>query len=297
MANTAVASLNDRVPAEVLSAETYETARAQLVGQAFCAHDTIQGSNIKSYTRYAKLTAAALTEGTDGTATEMTDTTVSLTLGEIGIGVELNDTLDVASSFDELQGIAQQLAKAFVDKVEIDVLSKASSLTDSVGTTLQALTEDVFLQGIYEVSANDVPVGDDLIFIGYPKQLHNLRTAIGGTTDNSNGVYTRPDVITPFGAVQPGGWSMRVHKIDCYESTNVPSATAGADSKGMFMRKGKLAPIMLAVGVFKSTGQPWWARTELDRNASMRATEIWVTGYVATGVPAPESGCGVLSVR
>lgn len=299
MANafSGTAQIDDRVPAELVAATTYETARAGVVAQAFVAYDEISGSLVKSYTRFGKVTAAAMTQGTDVDTTAMSDSQVSLTLAEIGIGVELGDVLSVASGVgNELEMVAGELGKAYSDKVEIDILAKFASLTDSVGSTGVALTEDVWMQGIYECEANDIN-GRQLAFIGYPKQIHNLRTAIAGVTENQSNVYSRADWLTPFAPAKPGGFVFNWLSVDIFQSTNVPSANAAADSKGAFVVPGPGCPIMLAVGVDRTTGKPWWARTAYERNESMRATEIWVTGLIACGVPAPERGCGVLSVR
>jgi hypothetical protein len=297
MATTGITDLDNMVQAELVDATTYETARALAIGAQLVAYDTFRNSNIKSYTRFTKVTAGALTAGTDGTATAMDDTQVSITLGEIGIGANVLDVLDVASTVaDVARQIAQELGKAFADKVEIDILAKSTSLTDSVGSTGVALTEDVFAQGIMECNANDIG-GRTLACVLFPKQAHQIRIALGGVTENTSNIWARPDMLSAFaGPLTPQAFSFRWWNVDVFESTNVPAVNTSADSSGMFLVPGQDAPIKLAIGQLTS-GQPWFARVETQRDASLRSTEIWVTGFYGVGVPAPERGCRVLSVR
>jgi hypothetical protein len=220
---------------------------------------------------------------------------VSVTLAEVGIGARISDVLEVASSVDEVTALlARELGEAFADKVEIDILAKSASLTDSVGSTGQALTEDVFLQGIMECEANDIR-GRQIAFFGYPKQIHNLRAAVGGTTENNSVIYSRPDILNHFAPSTPTGFAMNLFGVDCFMSTNVPSANTAADSLGQFMVVGPDSPHLLAVGELR--GSLWWARVEGERDVSFRGNEIWVTGYYGLATVAPERGCAVLSVR
>lgn len=296
--DTLIATLDDSVPAELVAETILETARAAPVGIPLIAYDEWRGSNVKSFPRFAKVTAAALTEGTDGSMTTMTDTQVSITLGEVGIGVRMSDAVEVATSYaDAMEKVARQLGKAFVDKVDIDILAKSTSLTDSVGSTGNALTEDVWMQGIYEVDANDC---NDVIMPGlacilYPKQVHHLAIALAGTTENQSAIWARVDMLNRLAPTDPSGYKFTALGVDVFQSTNVPAVNTAADSSGMFIIPGQDAPIMLGVGIWR--GQPWYARLEVERDASYRATELWVTGYYGVGVVAPERGCRVLSAR
>jgi len=293
--DTVLASLDDSAAAEILSDGVIEAARAAVVALPMIAFDSFRGSNIKSYPRYAKVTAAALTEGTDGTFTTMTDSQVAVTLGEVGIGIRVSDVVGVTSaSADVYARLQAELGKAFADKVEVDILAKSASLTDSVGSTGQALTEDVWLQGIYECEANDIG-GRTLVFIGYPKQLHNLSAAIAGTTENNSVVYGRPDMLNRLAPSTPTGYKFTLFGVDCFQSTNVPAINTAADSAGMFMVAGPDCPHLIAVGILN--GSLWWARYEGERDASFRGQESWVTGYYGVATVAPERGCRVVSVR
>ncbi len=296
MANeTTPTSMGDAVAAEIVSQKILEAARAAVVCVPMCATDVVSGSNIKSYPRFVKVTATAAVVGTDEAMTQMSDSQVSCTLGEYAIVVALTDALEVSSSvLDIALRIAAELGKGYADKQDITALALASSLTDSVGNTGQLSNEDLLLQAIYESEANDIG-GRPLCGMFYPKQVHQLRQSLSGSYENKSAIYSRPDILSGIAPAQPNGFCFNVFGVDIFQSTNVPTANGSADSLGMLCTVGADAPIMRAVGLLNGT--PWDGRKEIQRDASLRATELWVTGYVGYGVIAPERGCGYLSVR
>ena len=295
MATTTLSSMGDAVAAEIVSAQILEAARAAVVCVPMCATDTVSGSNVKSYPRFVKVTATQATVGTDETTTEMTDSQVSVTLGEYAIGVALADALEVGSSvLDVALKIAVELGKGYADKHDIDALALASSLTDSVGSTGQLSNEDLLLQAIYECDANNIG-GRQLAGILYPKQVHQLRQSLSGAYENKSAIYSRTDILSGIAPSKPNGFAFNIFGLDIFMSMNVAAANSSADSLGMICTVGPDSPIMRAVGLLN--GSAWDGRKEIQRDASLRATELWVTGYVGYGVIAPERGCGYLSVR
>jgi hypothetical protein len=292
---TTTSDLGDAVASEVVADETVATAYAAVVLDPLVKHDVVAGSLTKSYPRLVAVTAGDLVEGTDGSTTTITDTQVSATLAEIGIGCMLSDLLRVGSSIkDIVTKVTQLLGKGYAKKVESSLFALANSLTDSVGDTGTALSEDEALQSIYEVEAND-GIGLMLAGLLYPKQAHNLFTAIGGVSENTSSIYGRPDILDRIGPALPNGFKCHVYGIDWFVSTNVATANTGTDSSGMVVAVGLDSPFVRTVGMLD--GQPWDARYEVQRDASMRATEAWLTGAQAVAVIAPDRGCRLLSVR
>lgn len=295
MANTAATDIGDSVAAEVVDQKLVDTAYSAATADRLIAHDTLSGSLTKSYPRLGKLTAAALTDGTDGVATAVSDTQVSVTIAEVGIGVALTDLARVGSSvMDIARAIENLLAKAYANKVDVDVLALASSLTDAVSSTGNPLTEDMFLQAVMEIAANDA-IGLGLACILYPKQWQNLTTAIGGVTENQSAVYSRPDFVEGFKPADVNGYVNTYSGIPIFVSTNVPTANAGADSRGSIFAIGEESPYVRCVGLLD--GSEWDLRVERERDASLRAWEIWATGAYGVAVRAPDRGCGLVSVR
>lgn len=295
MAQTTATDLNDAVAAEIVADRVVATAYAAITLDRMIPHDTIQGSLTKSYPRLGKLTAAALTDGTDGVATAVSDTQVSAAVAEIGIGVALTDLARVGSSVANMQDtIANLLGKAYANKVDIDGLALSANLTDQVGSTGVALTEDVFFQAPYEVEAND-GIGLMLAYILFPKQWNNMMTALAGVTENQSAIWGRADFLSEVRPADLMGYKTSVNGMPIFVSTNVPTANAGADSRGMCFAVGEDSPFLRLIGLLD--GQEWDARYEVERDASLRANEVWVTGATGFCTRAPDRGAGIISVR
>ena len=295
MATTTTTALGDAVAAEIVSAKLVETAYAAIIAAPKLAHDTLSGSLTKSYVKLTSVTAAALTEGTDGTTTTLADTQVSGTLAEIGIGVALTDLLQVGSSVPELvKQVTRILGLGYAKKVEADIFAQVASLTDVVTATGAPLTEDMFLQASYEIESNDfIGVGQAALL--YPKQAHNLSAAIGGTTENQSAVMQRMDILSRMGPALANGLKYSVYGVDVFISTNVVAINTNADSDGCIIVMGDQAPMVRTCGLLD--GSMWDGRVELQRDASLRALEIWMTGAQFVVTHNPDAGCELVSVR
>lgn len=295
MAFTGTSALGDSVPAEVLADRMVATAYAAVTADRMIPKDYIQGGLVKSYPRLGKVTAAAMTEGTDGTTTTLSDTQVSATVAEIGIGIALTDLVRVGSGVNDIQGAAADLlGRGYADKVEVDVLALSSSLTDAVGVTNTALNEDTFFQAGYETEANDC-IGVLRAFFLYPKQFHQIRIALSGVTENNSNTWARPDFLDAIRAADLMGYKTSIDGDPIFISSNVPSANTAVDSRGMVMAIGDMAPFIRLIGLLD--GAIWDGRLEYQRDASLRANEAWVTGAYGVAAIAPDRGCSILSIR
>lgn len=295
MANTFATTLGDSVPAELVADRLIATAYAAVTADRLIPKDLISGGLVRSYPRLGKLTAAALTDGTDGVPTALSDTQVSATVAEVGIGYAITDLLKVGSGVSDIQGSGTGLlGQAYADKVEVDVLALSASLTDTAGVTNTVLNEDTFFQAQFEMEANDA-IGCQCAYVLYPKQWHQVRIAISGVTENQSVTWGRADFLNEIRPADLMGYKTSIDGTPIYISSNVPSANAAVDSGGMIFAVGDMSPFIRLIGVLE--GQVWDARLEYQRDASLRAMEGWVTGAYGVAVPAPDRGCRVLSVR
>lgn len=295
MATTTSTSLADSVAAELVAEDFVKTAYSAVIGAPKMRSDTLSGSLTKSYAMLTAVTSAALTEGTDGTTTTLADTQVSGTLAEIGQGIALTDLMKVGSSVTDLvRQITSLLAKGYAKKVDTDVLAELANLTDSVSGTGAAMTEDQFLQAMYETEANDY-VGYTLGAFLYPKQAHNLSAAIGGVTENQSAIFARQEILSGISPAMANGFKYSLYGVDVFLSTNIATANAAADSNGGIVVIGEDSPIVRTVGLLD--GSPWDGRLEIERDASLRATEAWFTGAMFAATIAPAAGCQLITDR
>jgi hypothetical protein len=87
-----------------------------------------------------------------------------------------------------------------------------------------------------------------------------------------------------YGAVPDGGLG-RFYGVEWVITAAVPTANAGADRAGMIVSPSR------ALGLVEK----WASRTELQRDASLRATEIVLTANYGVGEIDDLSGIGVIT--
>src|SRR3990172_34431 len=282
MALTGTADLADSIAAELVDANFVRTAYAAIVAAPKVWHDELSGSLTKSYAMLGQVTASDLTETVDGAEGALTDSQVSATLSEIGIGVKLTDLMRVGSSIPTLvMKIQELLGRGYAKKVDEDVCAGFLSLTDSASSTGNPLTEDLFLQASYEVEANDW-AGFPQMAILYPKQAHNLTAAVGGTTENQFAGFNRPEMLDRLGPAIANGYKYTVYGVAVFIKTAVRTKNSNVDSAGAILvvdgQEGAVttSPIVRTVGMLD--GARWDGRLEGQRDTSFRASEAWFTG-------------------
>lgn len=303
---TGTSQLADSVAAEQLSERVVRTAYCRAVADNFISmdsswggHDFITGSTVKSYTRLGSLTAADLTEGDDASPTALTDTQVSVTISEKGVGVDYGDLLAVANSTPGgRRRVADLIAKSYADWVDKAILGLAATFSDSVGA-VDALSLDEFLQAIHELEENgaDGPYGAIL----HTAAIHNLRAVIGGTSGSSDAIFTRMGVDR-IGPALVSGFVMNLYEVDIFKTTNSDENASQTAWIGMLLPMNADMPIVRLIGQFpadddKFPGQVWDGRYEEQRDASGRLTEMWMTGAWGVNVIATDFGVGIISQK
>jgi len=303
---TGTAQLGDSVQAETIADKVVKTAYCTAVADAlinadssWSGHDFITGSTVKSYSRLGSLSAAALTQGTDGTPTALTDSQVSATVSECGVGVDYGDMLRFAQSSPGGKAkVASLMGKAYGDYVDATILGLASSFTDSVGA-VDALTLDEFLQAIHELEENqaDGPFASIL----HTAAINNLRAALGGTSGSTAAVFSRLG-LDRIGPALISGYCMNCFEVDIFKTTNSDVNASETGWIGMLLPMSQDMPIVRTIARFPADDPDWpnmaWdGRFEEERDASGRLTEMWVTGCWGVAVIAADFGVGILSTK
>jgi hypothetical protein len=331
MANTGTGQLANSIQSKQINARIVKTAYARTVLDAIAAgvaggygeggsgHDFITGATARAYPRLNKVVAAGFTEGLDGVPVALGDTQVTITPVECGIGVDLTDSALASLTPQNYKNyIVQLMGKAYGDYVDSQGLAQASSATVPVGTAEQSLTEDVVLSGLnkLDVANAEAPI----MAIYSATAVHNLRSKFAGSSPNTSHVYQRADILSRIGPALPSAFAMTLYEMDIFKSTNVPTANTSTDTFSMmftiapgmfpFMRLIRMFPGLpanAAQGVEQVQsmqqddpvipGGVWDGRYEEQRDASLRATEMWVTGAWAWGTVAPDWVIAVTSVK
>ena len=185
-----------------------------------------------------------------------------------GVVVSLN-----GAGLGGLEPFAAELGKALANKIDADLLASASSFTNSVGTSGADMTENDFLSAIYTLELGNGK--GPFVAVLHPYQVSNLRRAIAAST---GAVWGGPS--TPAADLGSLG---TLYGVDIVQSTNCASVNVNADRMGVMMPLGNQSGLAYVL----KTG----AKTEFQRDASLRATEIVVTAVYGHGcVNAAASG-------
>lgn len=274
---TAAGSAGELIAAEIVSRLIIDAAYAEAVMPPLVRVADISGDSTLSveFPKWPLLSASDLTEATDMSNTAVNTTSTLVTADEAGIMITVTDMLLNGSGLGGLEPYAAELGKALANKIDADLLSSASSFTNSVGTSGQALTEANFLSAIYSLELGNAK--GPFVAVLHPYQVSNLRSAIASSTGAVWGGPSAP-------AADAGSLGT-LYGVDIIQSTNCASVNVNADRQGVMMPLGNQSGLAYVL----KTG----AKTELQRDASLRATELVVTAVYGHGCVNAAANGGV----
>lgn len=274
---TAAGSAGELVAAEIVSRLIIDAAYAEAVMPPLVRVADISGDSTLSveFPKWPLLSASDLTEATDMSNTAVNAASVLVTADEAGIMITVTDMLLNAAGLGGLEPFASELGKALANKIDADLLSSASSLANTAGTSGADMTEANFLSAIYKLELGNAK--GPFVAVLHPYQVSNLRAAIASST---GAVWGGPS--TPAADLGSLG---TLYGVDIVQSTNCPSVNANADRQGVMMPLGNQSGLAYVL----KTG----AKTEFQRDASLRATEIVVTAVYGHGCVNTAANGGV----
>ncbi len=275
-------SLEYRLLAESIVTALYES----LDMRQFAIVKTIANfaSNAERFARTPELSAGSLTEGTDLTVnTAFAPTQVTLTVGEVGLKLTVTDLMAMAGIVG-ISHYGQEAGKAVAEKRTTDLVALMAGFSNNVGTTNTDITEAFFLAAIAQLRASKVPTP-------YVAILHTntyyaeLIGAIGGTysalTNTGQGVRAESNDLPGAG---DGGIVGELYGVTTLVTPLVAEDGSSDKINGMY------APAR-AIGYVEK----WAVRPEMDRDASLRGTEVVVTAAYAVGEIDDVSGVRIIS--
>ena len=137
------------------------------------------------------------------------------------------------------------------------------------------MTEANFLSAIYTLELGNAK--GPFVAVLHPYQVSNLRSSIASTTGAVWGGPSAP-------AMEIGSMGT-LYGVDIVQSTSCASVNANADRQGVMMPLGNQSGLAYVL----KTG----AKTEFQRDASLRATEIVVTAVYGHGCVNAAANGGV----
>ena len=252
----------------------------------FLDRKELQGfaSDSERFPKAPTLAAAALTDGNDLTNTAYTPTQVTLTVGEVGLMLTLTD-LARLSSITDFEQLGSEAGEAVAEKLITDIAALGGGFSNSVGTTTVNLTEAQFRSA--QTTLVIAKIKQPYFALMYPQQVEDLVTSIGSAISPAatTGGTARGEVNDlTMGSNMDAG---KLYGVRILASSTVATANAGADSAGY------MAGSQRAIAYIEK----WAIRPEMERDASLRGSEIVVTAAYAVGEKDDPAGVGIITDR
>ena len=253
---TSIAS--EFVPA-ITDRRIIEEARASVIIAPTITHHSLQGQPGKVLTvpKWPSVSASAVSEATDLSNTAINPTGVPITASEVGIMSTITDLLVESDILGELtgnDGYSLTHARAIADKIDYDIAALFPALAgaSAVGTSGTDITLANWLTAIYTLDAANAR--GPRVGVLHPVQYKHLRSALSVATGV---VYGGKEEFSRTGQVDV------LFGVPTFQTTNVGAGATSIDWAGAMYVKEALAMLT-----------KWAARTELQRDASLRATEL-----------------------
>jgi len=219
--------------------------------------------------KYPAITAAALTEGTDMSSTQVSTSSVTVTVGEVVAQVVLTDMAAFGAGNPAVE-LGTVLGNAIATKMDTDLIGLFTGFTASVGAAGQELTAVDLFKAAATLRA--AKVTGNIVAVIHPFQAYSIKSSLTSTFADPNGGDVQNEAMRT-------GYVGTVAGIDVYESANLTIDGSGDAVAAVF------APEALAIAVKRDFG------IESERDASLRAFELNATA--AYGVAELDDSFGV----
>lgn len=230
--------------------------------------------------KYPAITAAALEEGTAPADTDVSTSSISVTVAEVGNTVLLTD-LAAMGAGNPAQELGTVLGNAIATKIDTDLINLFGDFTTGLGAAGSEVTIADLFKAAATLRANKVT--GRMAAVLHPFQAYALKS---GLTNSffAGGVSGTDSVGSGFAndvsnEAMRNGYVGSVAGIDVYESANV-DVDGNGDSVGAVF-----APEALAIAIKRDFN------LETQRNATRRGTEMVATAIY--GVDTLDDSYGV----
>lgn len=268
----------DLVQTEIVNLAVLEALYAESIMLNLVTVTDIAGENTKAaeYPVMPKLSSSGETEGNDMSNTAVATTSNTVTAAEVGIMVTIADLL-LQSSPATLEMFASEMGRSGGEKIDTDLTALLAALNSgsAVGTTGNAMTDDILADAVYILELANVSRPFNTVL--HPIQYSDLRKDVSSAGGNIFSSSVGNDLART-------GRIDELYGAFLFQSSTVPTANTAADRAGGMFNK-----LALAIA-FK-----WRPRTETQRDASMRGTEIVVTSAYGVGEISDERGVPIVT--
>lgn len=211
---------------------------------------------------YGMATAAGVNEATDLTNTAVSTGGAVLTVSEAGIMTTVTDIAVHSASSNVVADIGRLFGEAIARKMDQDLTALFAGFTTVVGGNTTAATAAHIFQAVAKLRAAGVP-GDQLFAVVNPLVAYDLKSSL-------TNAYANPNAGLIQNQAMATGYIGSLAGVPIFETSNVLHTT-GDSVGGLFHRDALGLAMMQDIKI------------ELQRDASLRATELVATAVYGVG--------------
>ena len=229
MALTNTTSLNDLLPSIV--AEALFVASEKSIMRGLVRNYTLAPGQGKTVTVpiYPKQTAAALTEATAPTATQIATDGATLTVSEVGLTATISDLAMMASASNVVSDIGRLFGEAIARKIDSDLLSNVANLSAGVGGATTTATPALLFQAIAKLRAQGYDTSNDCAIVLHPNVAYDVASVLTST-------FAAPASMVGNSALENGFMGM-LGGVPVYQSSLVNNTGTTGDYNCVVMHK------------------------------------------------------------
>lgn len=286
MAVTDTGTLTELVQSEVIHHAVLEAARDAAPSAPYVNWMQLTGSNTGSFAKWVLDTATDITNETTSLSNETLETTeVSIVAAEVGIRRDISDVAVEASVIGSqlFDYVVDDSGQALGLSLEDDICALFSSFSTSVGATGVNLSVANMVEAQAQVRTNGHH--GQLCNILHVQQAADYQAALASGTGT-----VLADFFQMETSLEGGGLGSFMGNV-VWASGSVDLVNTSADRNGACFVRGDTNPRQAAIGGVLARG----IRTEEQRDASLRLTEIVTTARWGVGEISDLSGTGIVT--
>ena len=224
MTITNTTTLNDLLPSIV--AEALFVASERSIMRGLVRNYTLSAGQGKTVTVpiYPRQTAAALTEGTAPSYTEISTDGATLTVSEVGLTAQISDLAIMASSSNVISDIGRLFGEAIARKMDADLLALANGLSVTVGGVSTAATPALIFQAIAKLRSQGYDTANDCAIVLHPNVAYDVASVLTST-------FAAPASMVGNDALRNGFMGM-LGGVPVYQSSLVAQSSASSNATG-----------------------------------------------------------------
>lgn len=272
MAGTTSTTLDDLFVNIVAQARFTAEEQSLMLGLVTQYNIAGQAGKTIQVPKYPAITAADLTEGTAPSDTDVSTSSVSLTVAEVGNTVLLTD-LAAMGAGNPAQELGTVLGNAIATKIDQDLIELFTGFSTGLGAAGAEIQLSDLFKAAATLRANKVT--GRMAAVVHPYQAYMLKSGltnsffasgVSGTDDSYSGFSN--DVSNE---AMRNGYVGSIAGIDVFESANVAVDNSDDAVAAVF------APEALAIAIKRDFN------LETQRNATRRGTEMVATAIYGVG--------------